>query len=288
VPSVASAVLGDFEISLIRDASYWWDGGAYFGVVPKTLWSRKLPADELNRVPLAFNCYLIRTDEHTILIETAGGDKMDSRARERMKLPPVAEPLSVDPDSVDIVINTHLHWDHCGGNTILTPAGPVPGFPKARYYAPRAEWEHAHERSVRDAVSYIDANYDPLVESGRMVLVEDGHEVVPGIRMHRAPGHNRDMMVITAESRGQTFCFLSDLVPSTAHLQPTWVMAFDLYPLETIESRTQWLSRAVEGNWLCGFGHDPEVAFARIQADPKVKFVEAGAGSFRPPLAAGS
>ena len=275
MPPVATASLGDFEISLVRDSCYWWDGGAYFGVVPKTLWSRKLPADDLNRVPLAFNCYLIRTAEHTILIETAGGDKMDVRARERMKLPPEPERLSVDPESVDIVINTHLHWDHCGGNTVLAPSGPVPAFPRARYYAPRGEWHHAHERNVRDAVSYIDTNYDPLVESGRMVLVEDGHEVVPGVKMHSAPGHNRDMMVVTVESRGETFCFLSDLVPSVSHLQPTWVMGFDLYPLETIESKTKWLTRAIEGNWLCGFGHDHEVAFAKIAADSKTKFIMA-------------
>jgi glyoxylase-like metal-dependent hydrolase (beta-lactamase superfamily II) len=214
------------------------------------------------------------------MIETAGGDKMDGRARERMKLPPESEPLpavimrhGVDPESIDIVINTHLHWDHCGGNTILTPAGPVPTFPRARYYAPRGEWEHAHERSVRDRVSYIDANYDPLIESGHMHLVAaPEYEVAPGIRMHRAPGHTRDMMVVSAESRGQTFCFLSDLVPSTAHLPPTWVMAFDLYPLETIDSRTHWLTGAVEGNWLCAFAHDPETAFTRIATDPKAKF----------------
>ena len=281
MPPVASVVLGDFEISLIRDSCYWWDGGAYFGVVPKTLWSRKLAPDELNRVPLAFNCYLIRTDKHNILIETAGGDKMDARARERMKLPPESEPLpaviarhGIDPDTIDIVINTHLHWDHCGGNTILTPAGPKPAFPRARYFAPHGEWQRAHERSPRDAVSYIDANYDPLVESGRMVLVDrSGHEVAPAVQMHFAPGHTRHMMVVTAESGGQTFCFLSDLVPSTAHLQPTWVMAFDLYPLETIDSRTHWLTRAAGGHWLCGFGHDHQVAFARIAADPKAKFV---------------
>jgi glyoxylase-like metal-dependent hydrolase (beta-lactamase superfamily II) len=267
--SAATASLGDFEISLIRDSVYWWDGGAYFGVVPKTLWSRKLPADELNRVPLAFNCYVIRTVDHTILIETGGGDKMDPLARERMKLPPVGEPLSIDPDSVDIVINSHLHWDHCGGNTILTPSGPAPAFPRARYFAPRGEWEHAHERHVRDAVSYIDANYDPLVESGRMTLVDDGHEVVPGVRMHSAPGHTRDMMVVTAESRGETFVFLSDLVPSTSHLKPTWVMGFDLYPLDTIATRTLWLTRVVEGDWLCGFAHDHEVAFARVGVDPR-------------------
>jgi glyoxylase-like metal-dependent hydrolase (beta-lactamase superfamily II) len=271
--------LGDFEITLIRDGAYWWDGGVMFGVVPKTLWSKKAPADELNRIPLAFNSYLIRTGDHTILIETGGGDKMDARARERMKLPPepsrlpeVIAAYGIDPESIDIVINSHLHWDHCGGNTVLTTAGAVPAFSRAQYFAPRGEWEHAHERHVRDAVSYIDANYDPLVETGRMTLVEDGYEVAPGVRMHRAPGHNRDMTVITAQSRGETFCFVSDLVPTTSHIQPTWIPAFDLFPLETIATRMEWLEKAVMGNWLVGFPHECAIDFARIRRDEKTKF----------------
>lgn len=271
--------MGDFVLTLVRHSVYWWDGGALFGVVPKTLWSRKTPADELNRVPLAFNCYVIQTRDHTILIETGGGDKMDPRARERAKLPPVADPLpevisrhGIDPDSIDIVINSHLHWDHCSGNTVLTPDGALPAFPRAQYFASRGEWEHAHQRHVRDSVAYIDDNYDPLLASGRMTLVEDGHQPVPGVTMHRAPGHNRDMMVITAESLGQTFCFLSDLVPTAAHLQPTWVAGFDLYPLESIDTRMHWLSRAVDGNWLCGFGHDPATAFTGIARHPKTQF----------------
>ena len=105
-----------------------------------------------------------------------------------------------------------------------------------------------------------------------MTLVEDGRQVVTGVTMHCAPGHNRDMMVITAESRGQTFCFLSDLVPTAAHLQPTWVPAFDLYPLESIDTRTHWLIRSVHENWLCGFGHDPDIAFTRISHHPKTIF----------------
>jgi glyoxylase-like metal-dependent hydrolase (beta-lactamase superfamily II) len=276
------AVLGDFEINLIRDAPYWWDGGALFGVVPKTLWARKTQVDELNRIPLAFNCYLIRTGEHTILIETAGGDKMDARARERMKLPPEPELLpgvlarhGVDADSIDVVINSHLHWDHCSGNTTLGRDGrPAPTFPRARYYTGRLEWEHAHE-GQRDAVSYIAANYDPLVESGQMTLVEDGYEVAPGVRMTIAAGHTRGMMAVTAESLGQTFCFLSDLVPTAAHLQPSWVAAFDLYPLESIESKNRWLQAAVAGEWVCGFGHDPRVGFVRVVEHPKTRFAVA-------------
>jgi glyoxylase-like metal-dependent hydrolase (beta-lactamase superfamily II) len=256
----ATAVLGDFEIALVRAGCYWWDGGAMFGVVPKSLWERKASADERNRIPCGFNCYLIRTRGHLVLIETGGGDKMDERARERMKLPPAAEPLpsviarnGFDPEAIDIVVNTHLHWD----------------------FAPRGEWEHAHERHPRDSVSYIDANYDPLVESGRMTLVTGECEVVPGIRMHRAFGHNRDMMVVTAESGGRTFCFFSDMAPMAAHIQPTWVAAFDLYPMENIDTKTRWFSRAADENWLCAFAHDPKIAFARVERHPKTRFAVA-------------
>jgi glyoxylase-like metal-dependent hydrolase (beta-lactamase superfamily II) len=273
------AVLGSFEISLVRDSTYWWDGGAFFGVVPKTLWSRRAPADEWNRIPAGFNSYLIRTGEHVILLETGCGDKMDARARERMKLPPETEPLpeaiarhGFDPEAIDIVINSHLHWDHCGGNTILSGGVARPAFPRARYFAPRGEWEHAHERLMRDGVSYIDANYDPLVESGQMTLVEGDYEVAPGIRMRRAPGHTRDMTVITAESGGETFCFLADMVPLAAHLQPSWIAAFDLYPLQAIETKIHWLTAAAESHWLCGFAHDPAIDFARIVKHPNTGF----------------
>ena len=264
--------LGNFEVSLIRDSVYWWDGGAIFGVVPKTLWSQHTACDELNRIPLAFNCYLIRTGEHTILIETGGGDKMDARFRERTRLPAEREPMAavvarhgIDPESVDIVINSHLHWDHCSGNTVLRGERAEPAFPRARYYAARGEWEHAHERHPRDRMSYIDANYDPLVESGQMTLVDPDYEVVPGVRMRRAPGHNRDMCVVTAESNGQTFCFVSDMVPLAAQLPPTWVAGVDLYPVQNIETKTRVLTQAIAENWVCGFAHDPEVAFARLE-----------------------
>ncbi len=272
--------VGDFEITLFRHSLHWWDGGTYFGVVPKTLWGQKIQADEWNRIPCGFNCYLIRTGDHTVLVETGGGDKFDERARERMNLPPEAlEPLpeamarrGYDPEAVDIVINSHLHWDHCGWNTLTHGGTVAAAFPRAQYFAAFGEWEHAHERLARDRVSYLDANYDPLVESGQMTLLGGDSEVVPGVRMRRAPGHNRDLMIITAESNGRVFCFFSDLVPTRHHVQPTWVMAFDLYPLESIESKSKWLEAAAEGDWICGFSHDSEVAFARIARRPKTSF----------------
>jgi glyoxylase-like metal-dependent hydrolase (beta-lactamase superfamily II) len=265
--------VGDFQVTLVRGGVYSWDGGAFFGVVPKTLWSKRIPADERNLVPLAFNCYVVETGEHTVLIETGGGDKMDLRARERMKLSAILEPLpeaiakhDIDPERIDIVVNTHLHWDHCGWNTSAAGAAL---FPRAQYYTRRAEWEHAHERHPRDSVSYIDLNYDPLVESGRMTLLTEDCEVAPGIGLRLAPGHNRDMMVVTAASAGETFCFFSDLIPTLAHLTPTWVAAFDLYPLQSIEMKTRLLEEAARGNWIIGFGHDSEVDFARVKRDEK-------------------
>ena len=276
---MSSVTLGDFEISLIRDSAYWWDGGAMFGVVPKTLWSRKIAPDELNRIPAGFNSYLIRTGDHTILIDTGGGIRIEERACHRMKLPCQRDPLpeviarnGFDPESIDLVLNSHLHWDHCGGNTRDVNGRVEPAFARARYVAPRGEWEHAHQRLLRDRVSYLDVNYDPLVESGRMTLVDGDTEVAPGIWMRRAPGHTRDMMLVLAESRGRTFCFLTDLAPMTAHLQPTWITSFDLYPLESIESKLGWLAAAADGEWICGFGHEMEMDFARVVRDEKSLF----------------
>jgi glyoxylase-like metal-dependent hydrolase (beta-lactamase superfamily II) len=263
--------LGGFRITPVREDTYWWDGGAMFGVVPKTLWGPKTAPDDLNRLPLGFNCYIIETGEHTILIETGGGGKLDARRRERMKLPPEATPLAetiaaagIDPERIDMVVNTHLHWDHCGWNTIVTRGVAQPSFPRATYYTRRGEWEHAHRRHPRDSVAYIDANYDPLVEAGRMRLIDEDTEVAPGVRLCLAPGHTPDMMVVTAVSGGRTFCFLSDLAPTAAHVTPTWVAAFDLDPVQTIDSKLDWLARAARGEWICAFAHEPDTAFARI------------------------
>ncbi len=268
---MAAIELGGLRITLVREDIYWWDGGVMFGVVPKALWACKAAPDELNRLPLGLNCYVVETDEHTILLDTGGGDKLEARARERMKLPAAPRPLpeviaaaGIDPERIDIVVNSHLHWDHCGWNTILTKSGPQPAFPRAVYYTRRGEWEHAHLRHPRDSVAYIDANYDPLVEAGRMRLIDEDAEVAPGVWLRLAPGHTRDMMVITAESAARTFCFFTDLVPTAAHLAPTWITAFDLDPLQSVDSKLRWLTGAARGEWVCAFGHDTARPFARI------------------------
>jgi glyoxylase-like metal-dependent hydrolase (beta-lactamase superfamily II) len=267
-----SLTLGGFRITLVRAGSYWWDGGAMFGVVPKTLWSKDQPADDLNRIEAGFNCFVVEAEGHRILIDTGGGVRHDRRAAERMRLPDpprLREALAgggFDPASFDLVINTHLHWDHCGGNTVDDGAvGVVPALPLARYVTQRGELEHAREQNPRDAVSYRAVNYEPLVESGRLHLLDGDVEVAPGVEVRVAPGHNRDMMIVLARSHGETWCHLADLAPYAAQVTPTWVSGFDLFPLETIASKTEVLKRAAAEGWWCSFAHDPVVAFAKIE-----------------------
>jgi glyoxylase-like metal-dependent hydrolase (beta-lactamase superfamily II) len=270
--------IGDLRVTLARAGVYWWDGGAFFGVVPKTLWNPLLPADEQNRVPAALNCYVVESGGQRILIETGCGERHDVKSRERMKLPEGSGRVPVDPGSIDIVVNSHLHWDHCGGNTVdgsKMVGGPdevLPAFPKARYFAQRGEWEHAQLRLSRDGVSYRDVNYASLIAAGKMTLLDGDASVAPDVEMVVTPGHNRDMCVVLARSKGETFCFWSDLIPTAAHVHPTWVAAFDLYPLTTIENKARLLEQAVRDGWWCGFAHDPNVAFARIGKDNKGRF----------------
>jgi glyoxylase-like metal-dependent hydrolase (beta-lactamase superfamily II) len=263
---------GAFRVSLLRAGVYWWDGGAFFGVVPKTLWNPLVPSDELNRIPAGLNCYLLEIGGRRVLIETGIGERHDAKTRERIRVAEGSARVPVEPNSIDLVVNSHLHWDHCGGNTVDSPEGPAPAFPKARYIAQRGEYEHALEQHPRDAISYRDVNYEPLVRTGQMQLISGDAEVVPGLEMRVVPGHNRDMCVLLARNGRDVFCFWSDLIPTAAHVHPTWVAAFDLYPLDTIDNKTRLLEQAVREGWWCGFAHDSKIAFARIGKDNKGRF----------------
>ena len=262
----------DVRITPVRVGSYWWDGGAMFGVVPKTLWSKTEPNDELNRIEAGFNCFVVQTQGQWVLIETGGGIRHGERDRERMRLPDpprireVLQSSGFNPESIDLVINTHLHWDHCGGNTIDDGGRVLPALPKARYVTQRGEVEHAREQHPRDAVSYRAVNYEPLIESGVMQLLDGDGEVAPCVKVRVAPGHNRDMMVVIVRSGGETWCHFADLVEYAAQIMPTWVSAFDLFPLETIANKADLLGRAAAEGWWCSFGHDPRINFAKIES----------------------
>jgi len=275
--SMPSLTLGDFELDIFSDGTYPLDGGAFFGVVPKIMWSRKVTADDRNYVQAGLNSLLIRTGKQTVLVETGMGNKLSERMVKFYSQP--AQLLTnmaaggVAPKDIDIVINTHLHFDHCGWNTLRKDGKIVPTFPRAKYYAPEGEWRYARRPSERDAISYIPDNYDPLVQSGQMTLLKGGEEIVPGISVKTSPGHTAHMQAVIVESGGRTACYISDLIPTTAHIDITWGMSFDLYPLKTIESRKQYYAKAIPEKWLTVFTHDARVPWAYVEKDELGKMV---------------
>jgi glyoxylase-like metal-dependent hydrolase (beta-lactamase superfamily II) len=269
--------LGDFELTTISDGTYHLDGGVFFGVVPKLMWERRVKADEKNLVPSGLNSVLVRTGDKTILIETGLGNKLPGSLVKIYGQP--AELLNnlgaagVSPDDIDIVINTHLHFDHCGWNTQRQGDKIVPTFPKARYYVQEGEWQHARQQHERDAVTYISDNYDPLIANGQMHLLKGDQEIVPGVSVQVFRGHTENMQAVMIKSGGRTACYISDLIPTTAHIDLAWVMAFDLCPLQTIESRKRYYAQAIPEKWLTIFTHDPNTPWAYVEKDEMGRFV---------------
>jgi glyoxylase-like metal-dependent hydrolase (beta-lactamase superfamily II) len=297
-----SLTLGNFELSIFSDGTYPLDGGAFFGVIPKTMWSRKVAADENNRVISGLDSLLIRTGKQNVLIETGIGNKLSERMVKFYGQP--AQLLAnlaaggVAPEDIDIVINTHLHFDHCGWNTIRKDGKIVPTFPRAKYYAPEGEWQYARKPSERDAISYIPDNYDPLVASGQMTLLKGDEEIVPGISVKTFPGHTAHMqaVIVNGHSRAEirkgttsvvpsaateksgasapaVACYISDLIPTSAHIDISWGMGFDLYPLQTIESKKQYYAKAIPEKWLTVFTHGADMPWAYVEKDESGKMV---------------
>lgn len=282
----AQTQLGDFELTVCTDGSYKLDGGAMFGVVPKPLWEKRAPADDQNRILLGLNTVVVRTGKQTVVIETGVGNKQSAKMREiqcnQELLPESLAAAGVRQEEVDVVINTHLHFDHCGWNTTLDADGSVtPTFPNARYFAHRGEVEHGRLQLDRDRVSYLSPNYEPLIASGQMTLLDtDGirtnPEICPGISVELFPGHTAQLMAVHIESKSaggaaEHACYISDLIPTSAHLDPTWVMGYDLDPVECIAQRKRFYKRAIPEDWLVLFTHDHERPMARIGLNEKGK-----------------
>ncbi len=263
---------GDYRVEIIPDCEFRLDGGAMFGVVPRNLWSKPCPPDDQNRIRMNMNCLFIEAGSERILIDTGIGDKWSDKHRAMYginRVRPLDESLKaiagVRSSDITIVINTHLHFDHAGGNTVFDESGnAVPSFPNARYLISRAEYEHAEAPTDRDRASYFAENWRPLRESGQLELKDSEYEVVPGLSMETRAGHNRSMQCPRLQSRGETLFGFADLVPMRAHVPFAWVMGYDLYPVETVEAKKKLLPQAARENWTCLFYHDPDQALGRI------------------------
>ena len=263
--------LGDFELTIVSDGTYYLDGGAFFGIIPKVMWERKMKPDDKNRLVTGLNSVLIRGGKKTVLIETGIGNKVPDRMVKiycpQAKLLENLHATGTAPEDIDVVINTHLHFDHCGWNTVREGDRVRATFPNAKYYVQEGEWRHGVEQNIRDRVSYISDNYDPLINSGQMELLNGAREILPGISVKIYPGHTRHMQAVMIESGGQKACYISDLIPTTAHLDLVWGMAYDLFPLETIANKRRFYDEAIPQKWLVIFTHDHFTPWAYLERE---------------------
>ena len=264
--------LGQFEIYGLRDGFFFLDGGAMFGVVPKTLWEKKFPADEKNRIKLALNSILIKTAKELILVETGIGDDLDPKFHDyysverKPGLVLSLEKLGYQAEDIDLVVNTHLHFDHCGGNTSKNEKGEdAPTFPKARYIIQKGEWEYALHPSERDKASYLEQNFLPLEKHGLLQLVDGNKEISEGVEVIVVPGHTSRHQCLKVSTGGKVCFFLGDLVPTSAHVGLSYIMSYDLFPQQTLENKRVYFEQAIEEDWILAFNHDPEHFFGEVK-----------------------
>lgn len=262
--------LGDLEFHMLSDGHIYLDGGAMFGIVPKPLWETKIPADSRNRIKLGLNCLLIRAGGKRILVETGGGGKYDEKKRDIYGIdgPRLEERLreyAIAPGDIDIVVNTHLHFDHCGGNTRPEKDKIVPVFPNARYISRKGEYESGTHTNERTQATYFIENYAPLAAAKQLDLIDKDVEIAPGVEVICVPGHTPDMVCVKLTGGGKVAFLLADLIPTTAHLRLSWTMGFDLDPLTVIENKRKWLAQIAAKEWIALFVHDTQMPAAYIR-----------------------
>lgn len=274
LPLFRTVTVGSIRLHALEAGIQRLDGGAMFGIVPRPLWEKRIAPDAKNRIPLALRCVLIEAPNALVLVDTGIGNKEDERFRTIYGVENQGSPTRLEdalravgfaPEDVQIVVNSHLHFDHAGGNTVRTAQGEVvPSFPNARYLVQRGEMDFAHAANERIRASYLRHNFVPLLDQGRWDLLEGDTRITRGVRVMLTPGHTPYHQSILIESEGQVACFLADVCPTSAHLQLPWIMGYDLEPLITLESKRGLWERAREEDWLLVFGHDPVVPWGRL------------------------
>lgn len=262
--------LGNVVLHLVSDGLCWMDGGGIFGIVPKTIWQRLTEVDEQNRVPMELNCLLIETCDEVILVDTGFGPKLPPRQREFYRLPEsrllanLAE-LGYGPEDIHFVINTHLHSDHCGGNTRLENGAAVPMFPKAVYVIQEQEWHDATHLSERTKAVYVPENILPLQAADQLRLIRGEAQITEEVRCLPTPGHTFGHQSLVIQSEGQTAIYVGDVSPWAVNMERLpWTTAFDVQPLQTVEIKRSVQKWALGRNALLIFGHDPRTPWGHL------------------------
>ncbi len=272
---------GDLELLSISDGFFRLDGGSMFGVVPKPLWEKRAPADEKNRITLGLRPLVVRGDGQTMIIDAGIGDKMDPKSiaiygidRSR-DLDDALGEAGLDAVRIDLVLASHLHFDHAGGFTTRDASGAlVPRFPRARYVVRTGEWEDATHPHERNRASYLQENFLPLMDAGVVELHPGDATIMPGVRVVRTGGHTMYHQIVLIESKERTAVFAADLIPTTAHIDAPWIMAYDLYPMDTLAFKRSFIREAIEREYLIFFEHDPLIAAGYIREKDGRKYVE--------------
>lgn len=283
VPLFRSATrhaLGDLELITLSDGFFRLDGGAMFGVVPRSLWEKRLPPDDANRIPLAMRPLIVR-GEQTLLIDAGCGDKMDAKSAaiygldRSYHLDHALAEAGLAAEDIDIVLASHLHFDHVGGFTARASDGSlVPRFPKARYVAHAGEWADATHPHERNRASYLQENFVPLQAAGVLSLVGEGAEIMPGVKFRWSGGHTPHHQVVMIESGGRTAVFTADMYPTTAHVPDPWIMGYDLHPMDTLAFKRAFAQEAIEREYLLFFEHEPSLAAGYLRESGGKRVVE--------------
>lgn len=255
--------IGKYEVSTLEVSSFGLDGGAMFGIIPKPLWSKKISPDERNRIQLTVRALLLQNGEQNILVDTGMGDKWDQKYAEiyaidfeRANLEKALRSKSLEPDDITDVVLTHLHFDHAGGALKFEDEELIPTFPNATYYVQKNHWYWANDPSVKDAGSFREQDFLPLMEHDVLTLIDGEDEIFPGVELILSEGHTVSQQLLLLENGSQSLFYCGDLIPTTAHLPIAWVMAYDIYPVITAKEKQKYLTRAVEENWILVLDHD--------------------------------
>lgn len=268
--------IGDYLLHAVLTSRFALDGGAMFGVVPKTMWARKATVDESNRIDMVTRSLLISGEGRNILVDAGNGDKFDGRFREIYRLDTdsanaarsLAE-VGLAPGDITDVILTHLHFDHVGGATRIEDGKLVPTFPNARHYVQRKNFEHANHPNERDRASYLPENWEPLREGGLLELVDGPCELFPGLRLEVSDGHTPGQQLPLLSDGVRTLLYCGDLFPTSAHVPVPWIMGYDLEPLAILEEKKRVLAQAVEQKWIFFYEHDARCAATLVEQDKK-------------------
>ena len=278
--AVRRYAVGDLELVSVCDGLIRLDGGSMFGSVPKALWEKKASPDARNRIAMAMRPLIVR-GARTMIIDAGVGDKEDAKFLETFgvdrarSLDVTMAEASISPEEIDIVLATHLHFDHAGGFTYRDAAGRIrPRFPKAQYIVRRGEWEDATHTNARTRASYLADNYLPLAEAGVLQLVDDDATIMPGVKVRRTGGHTMHHQMVLIESKGKAAAYVADMMPTMAHSADAWISGFDLYPMDTLTAKQQFAKEATAKDTLVFFPHDPALAAGYIKEQNGTRIVQ--------------